>query len=88
MANFADYEAALRDALDTMGPAPRAELLHPLMLLRPAAAIGDLWASPAIGRSATTATSTFRYSSTQTTNRDSRSAMSCWLGYLLLQPSR
>jgi hypothetical protein len=28
MRNLADHETRLRDALDAMGPAPRAELLH------------------------------------------------------------
>jgi hypothetical protein len=43
-----EYEAALRVALDAMGAAQRAELLHTLMLpdFERANAIGDLWASP------------------------------------------
>jgi hypothetical protein len=42
-----EYEAMLREQLDAMGAAPRAELLRTLMLpdFDRAAAIGDLWAS-------------------------------------------
>jgi hypothetical protein len=38
----------LRDALEAMGPAPRAELLHTLELagFRPAEHIGEPWSSP------------------------------------------
>ena len=48
MPNLAEYEAALRDALDAMGAAPRAELLHTLDLadFQRAERIGELWASP------------------------------------------
>jgi hypothetical protein len=48
MPNLADDEAALHDALDAIGPAPRAELLHTLELtdFQRAERIGTLWASP------------------------------------------
>jgi hypothetical protein len=48
MPTLSEYEALLREQLDRMGPAPRAELLHVLMLVDfdRANAIGDLWASP------------------------------------------
>ena len=43
-----DYEAMLRERLDALGPAPRAELLHVLMLpdFERAARIGDFWVYP------------------------------------------
>jgi hypothetical protein len=48
MPTLAEYEVLLREQLDRMGPAPRAELLHVLMLpdFDRANAIGELWASP------------------------------------------
>jgi hypothetical protein len=48
MPNLADSEAALRAALDRMGAAPRAELLHTLELtdFQRAERMGELWASP------------------------------------------
>ena len=47
MPTLPEYEALLRGQLDAMGPAPRAGLLHVLLLpdFELAAAIGDLWAS-------------------------------------------
>jgi hypothetical protein len=43
-----EYETSLRAALDAMGAAQRAELLHTLELtdFQRAERIGDLWASP------------------------------------------
>jgi hypothetical protein len=43
-----EYESMLRDGLEAMGPAPRAELLHTLELadFRRAEHIGELWSSP------------------------------------------
>jgi hypothetical protein len=45
--SLAEFEKALRQQLDKMGPAPRAELLYVLLLpdFDRVAAIGDLWAS-------------------------------------------
>jgi hypothetical protein len=46
--NLADHEAALRAALDGIGVAKRAELLHTLEFadFQRAERIGQLWASP------------------------------------------
>ena len=43
-----DLQRQLRQRLDALGPAPRAELLHVLMLpdLERAERIGDFWANP------------------------------------------
>jgi hypothetical protein len=47
-ATLPEYESMLRDALDAMGAAPRAELLHTLELadFRRAEHISELWSSP------------------------------------------
>lgn len=46
MPTLPEYEALLREQLDVMGPAPRAELHVVLMMpdFDRAAAIGELWA--------------------------------------------
>ena len=43
-----ELERRLRERLDALGPAPRAELLHVLMLpdLERAERIGELWSCP------------------------------------------
>ncbi len=43
-----ELERRLRKRLDALGPAPRAELLHVLMLpdLERAERIGEFWATP------------------------------------------
>jgi hypothetical protein len=48
MPTVPEHEAALRVALDAMGAAQRAELLHTLELtdFQRAEHIGDLWAAP------------------------------------------
>jgi hypothetical protein len=45
---FDEMEAALRERLDALGPAPRAELLHVLMLpdFERADRIGTFWGTP------------------------------------------
>jgi hypothetical protein len=50
MATLPEYEQALRQQLDKMGPAPRAQLLHTLMLpdFNRAEHIAELWMSPKI----------------------------------------
>jgi hypothetical protein len=46
---FEDVEKALRERLDALGPAPRAELLHVLMLpdFERSDRIGEFWSYPA-----------------------------------------
>jgi hypothetical protein len=48
-----DIEVQLRDRLDALGPAPRAELLHVLMLpdFERADRIGEFWGTRRRGRS-------------------------------------
>jgi hypothetical protein len=45
---FEQMEQALRERLDALGPAPRAELLHVLMLpdFERADRIGEFWGNP------------------------------------------
>ena len=46
--NFEDIERLLRERLDAMGPAPRAELLHVLTLpdFDPVGRIGEFYGNP------------------------------------------
>ena len=48
LVNLEDVERQLRQRLDALGPAPRAELLHVLMLpdLERADRIGEFWGYP------------------------------------------
>ena len=48
MPSLPENERALRERLDTLGPAPRAELLHVLMLpdFERADRIGEIWSHP------------------------------------------
>jgi hypothetical protein len=48
MASLPEIERRLRERLDTLGPAPRAELLHVLMLpdLERTDRIGEFWGYP------------------------------------------
>lgn len=48
MPTLAEYEEMLRGRLAALGPAPRAELLHVLMLpdFERAARIGEFWSYP------------------------------------------
>lgn len=48
MPTLPKYEEMLRERLDALGPAPRAELLHVLLLpdFERAAVVGDYWANP------------------------------------------